>query len=105
MKHDLTALYEQLDQLISSDLGAGAAIAIALLVIVLAAVWILLPFAIIGTKGRIDRVLERLDAIAKELTALNTQIYDLRTAPPKSIKFVNGETKRAQEATKLDLEV
>jgi len=107
MNKDLTAFFEQLTQLLSTNLGTAAVICIGLLSVVLVAVWIFLPFAIIGTKGRIDRVLLKLDAITTQLGTLNSQISDLRTALPDArqrIKFETSDETKDQRAVSFDLE-
>lgn len=110
MNKDVTALYEQLAQQLSTGLGAAAIIAIGLLgllLVVLVAVWLFLPFAILGTKGRIDRVLVKLDAITTQLSALNTRIADLRTALPDAqprINFQTSDETRTQQSVVFDLE-
>jgi len=110
MNEDVTALYEQLAQQLSTGLGAAAIIAIGLLglsLIILVAVWIFLPFAIIGTKGRIDRVLVKLDAITTQLSTLNSQISELRTGLPDAqqrIKFETRDETKNQQAVVFDLD-
>jgi hypothetical protein len=110
MNKDLTALYEQFVQQLSTGLGAATIIAIGLLgllLVVLVAAWLFLPFAIIGTKARIDRVLVKLDAITTQLSALNARIADLRSALPDAeprIKFETSDATKTQQSIVFDLE-
>jgi hypothetical protein len=107
MNRDLTALFEQLTQQFSTGLGAAVIISIGLLLVGLFAIWVFLPFAIIGTKGRIDRVLLELESITTELRALNRQISILNTALANSqqrIAFELSNGTKTPSAVAFDLD-
>ena len=60
-----------------------AAFAIAVPVILYALVFLLMPFSVIGLKGRLDRMEERLDSIQTELRGANVPLREVLPEDPR----------------------
>jgi len=59
---------------IESLFSSGAVVIIAILLVVLLVLWFLLPFAIFGTKGKLDNIDNQLKKTNKLLTEIHRQL-------------------------------
>ena len=59
----------------------------------LAAVWLVMPFAVLSVKGKMDQLLERFDALEQHLAALNGRVASLQ----QELKSCHGSTPPSPE--------
>jgi outer membrane lipoprotein-sorting protein len=52
---------------------------------VLAILWFLLPFAIFGTKDRLDAILQEMKALNKELTVMRAELQQIKNNKAHSV--------------------
>jgi type II secretory pathway component PulM len=52
---------------------------------VLAILWFLLPFAIFGTKDRLDAILQEMKALNKELAVMRAELQQLKNDKAHSV--------------------
>lgn len=74
-------------------LSGGVVLAIVFFLLLLAILWIILPFAVFGIKNRLDTIIkvadkasERLERIERQLRAMNAGEYPGQAHTPPKIK-------------------
>ncbi|BCS55268.1 hypothetical protein [Geobacter sp. SVR] len=60
------------------EIVGGFMVMMSILGFFLAVIWLIMPFVVFATKGKLDRTLEVLDGLDKRLAGIETQLAALR---------------------------
>ena len=65
------------------EIVGGFMVMMSILGFFLAVIWLIMPFVVFATKGKLDRTLEVLDGLDKRLAGIETQLAVLRQTEGK----------------------
>jgi hypothetical protein len=67
------------------EIVGGFMVMMSILGFFLAVIWLIMPFVVFATKGKLDRTLEVLDGMEKRLAGIESQIAALRQAQGRTV--------------------